>query len=133
MTGLDVVRCARTWIGTPYVPQASLKGKGTDCIGLVLGVGLELGLLDGSGIPPYRESDVELLETELRKRLDPSPGCDMGDAIVFALHRRLHAGICAGDTLIHLHGSRNGVTEIPFEAKWRSRAVSGWRYRGLDG
>jgi NlpC/P60 family putative phage cell wall peptidase len=29
---------ARSWIGTPYQHQASLKGVGCDCIGLVRGV-----------------------------------------------------------------------------------------------
>ena len=29
---------ARDWIGTPYQHQASLKGAGCDCLGLVRGV-----------------------------------------------------------------------------------------------
>lgn len=31
----DIVAAARGWIGTPYLHQASLKGVGTDCLGLV--------------------------------------------------------------------------------------------------
>ena len=38
----DVVAVARTWLGTPYHHQASLKGVGTDCLGLVRGVLCEL-------------------------------------------------------------------------------------------
>ena len=33
-----VIAAARGWIGTPYLHQASLKGVGTDCLGLVRGV-----------------------------------------------------------------------------------------------
>jgi cell wall-associated NlpC family hydrolase len=33
-----IVAEARTWIGTPYRHQASLKGVGCDCLGLVRGV-----------------------------------------------------------------------------------------------
>ena len=33
-----IVAEARGWIGTPYRHQASLKGVGADCIGLVRGV-----------------------------------------------------------------------------------------------
>ena len=33
-----IVRLARSWIGTPYHHQASVRGVGTDCIGLVRGV-----------------------------------------------------------------------------------------------
>ena len=29
---------ARSWIGTPYVHQVSVKGGGCDCLGLVRGV-----------------------------------------------------------------------------------------------
>lgn len=37
-----IVTEARTWIGTPYQHQASLKGVGCDCLGLVRGVWREL-------------------------------------------------------------------------------------------
>lgn len=38
----DIIAEARTWIGTPYHHQASLKGVGCDCIGLVRGIFREL-------------------------------------------------------------------------------------------
>jgi NlpC/P60 family putative phage cell wall peptidase len=34
----DIVAETRSWIGTPYRHQASLKGVGCDCLGLVRGV-----------------------------------------------------------------------------------------------
>jgi NlpC/P60 family putative phage cell wall peptidase len=42
-TRTEVVAAARSWIGTPFAHQARLKGVGVDCIGLVIGVGRELG------------------------------------------------------------------------------------------
>jgi NlpC/P60 family putative phage cell wall peptidase len=33
-----LVTLARGWIGTPYRHQASLKGVGCDCLGLLRGV-----------------------------------------------------------------------------------------------
>ena len=33
-----VVAIARDWIGTPYRNQASMKGAGADCLGLIRGV-----------------------------------------------------------------------------------------------
>ena len=30
-----VVATARAWIGTPYVHQASVRGAGCDCLGLL--------------------------------------------------------------------------------------------------
>ena len=38
VTRADIVAEARAWIGTPYRHQASLKGVGCDCLGLVRGV-----------------------------------------------------------------------------------------------
>lgn len=34
----DRVAAAREWLGTPYRHQASVKGEGADCLGLVRGV-----------------------------------------------------------------------------------------------
>jgi hypothetical protein len=33
-----IVAAARGWLGTPYRHQASVKGEGADCLGLVRGV-----------------------------------------------------------------------------------------------
>ena len=33
-----IIAEARGWIGTPYCHQASLKGAGCDCLGLIRGV-----------------------------------------------------------------------------------------------
>jgi NlpC/P60 family putative phage cell wall peptidase len=38
LTRAQIVVATRDWIGTPYQHQASLKGVGCDCLGLVRGV-----------------------------------------------------------------------------------------------
>lgn len=43
-TGADIVAEARSWCGTKFHDQAALKGVGCDCIGLIRGVGKELGI-----------------------------------------------------------------------------------------
>lgn len=47
---IDVITCARTYLGTPLQQQARVKGKGIDCIGITLCVGDELGLHDRAGV-----------------------------------------------------------------------------------
>ena len=44
-----MVTQARTWLGTPFHHQARLKGKGCDCLGLIVGVVDELGLKNEQG------------------------------------------------------------------------------------
>jgi cell wall-associated NlpC family hydrolase len=46
VTRADVVRCAREYIGTPWVHQHRSRGVAIDCAGLVICVARDLGLVD---------------------------------------------------------------------------------------
>lgn len=66
----------RTYIGTPWVHQGRLKGKGVDCIGLVLALAQIAGLdPDALGIPadygrfPHRGQLRRIIETHTTKVL----------------------------------------------------------------
>ena len=48
-----IVAEARAWIGTPYQHQASLKGVGCDCLGLVRGVWRAVIGAEPERAPPY--------------------------------------------------------------------------------
>ena len=48
-----VIAAARGWLGTPYHDQASVKGVGCDCLGLVRGVWRELYGAEPLPLPPY--------------------------------------------------------------------------------
>src|SRR5471030_1040572 len=52
-SGGEIVRIARSWIGTPYLHQASVKGAGCDCLGLLRGVWRELRGEEPEDLPPY--------------------------------------------------------------------------------
>jgi len=45
VTRHDVVKEAREWLHTPYRHQHRAKGYGVDCVGLVIGVARNLGLV----------------------------------------------------------------------------------------
>ncbi len=49
----DIVIAARSWLGTPYVHQASAKGAGCDCLGLIIGLYTELLGRAPEAPPPY--------------------------------------------------------------------------------
>ncbi|MDX2236291.1 MAG: peptidase P60, partial [Hyphomonadaceae bacterium] len=44
---------ARTWLGTPYQHQASVKGAGCDCLGFVRGVWRAIYGPEPETPPPY--------------------------------------------------------------------------------
>src|SRR5262245_46482540 len=48
-----IVVAARGWLGTPYHHQASLRGVGCDCLGLIRGVWRELVGPEPQGMPAY--------------------------------------------------------------------------------
>jgi NlpC/P60 family putative phage cell wall peptidase len=71
-----VVAAARGWIGTPYQHQASLKGVGCDCLGLLRGVWRELCGPEPEPIAPYtpdwsEATGAESLQRVLARHLTP--------------------------------------------------------------
>jgi cell wall-associated NlpC family hydrolase len=60
----QIVAEARSWIGTPYRHQASLKGVGCDCLGLVRGVWRALIGDEPQAAPPYSRDWAEALGEE---------------------------------------------------------------------
>ena len=78
----EVVRLARQWVGTPYHHQASKRGAGADCLGLVRGVWRELYGYEAEAPPPYRrdwaeasgrETMLEAASRHLRRSRRPKP------------------------------------------------------------
>ncbi len=47
----DIIRTARSYIGTPFHHHGRLKNIGVDCLGLLIGVAKELNLNDKMGRP----------------------------------------------------------------------------------
>src|SRR6187200_1412340 len=100
-----IVHLARTWLGTPYHHQASVRGVGTDCIGLVRGIYRELHGRDAEAAPAYTRDWAEATAEEMllaaaRRHLVeiPSDRAAPGDVLVFRYRGRTvakHAAIMA--------------------------------------
>ncbi|WP_111735029.1 NlpC/P60 family protein [Roseovarius amoyensis] len=135
--GLAAVRLARGWIGTPYRHQASCRGAGADCLGLVRGVWRELVGAEPEGVPAYSFDWSEVTGEEslwhaARRHFVPRPpGREApGDLLLFrmrsgavAKHLGLQAETGAQASFIHAY-SGHGVVESPLSAPWRRRIVA---------
>jgi NlpC/P60 family putative phage cell wall peptidase len=98
----DIVAEARSWIGTPYLHQASLKGVGCDCLGLVRGIWRALYGAEPEQPPPYTR---DWAEASGRETLAEAAGRHMagvaiadirpGDVLLFAMKNRTPAKHCA--------------------------------------
>ncbi len=83
---------ARLWLGTPYRHQASLRGVGCDCLGLVRGVWREVVGAEPQAMPAYRPDwaeagEAETLLSAARAHLvEIDPGeAQPGDVVLFRM------------------------------------------------
>ncbi|WP_137389927.1 NlpC/P60 family protein [Rhodoligotrophos defluvii] len=133
-----VIAAARAWLGTPYRHQASLKGIGCDCIGLVRGVWRDLGGQPPVALPAYapdwaETGGRELLLDGLARHLASVPVDECRAAAVVAFRWRegavaKHAGILtASDRMIHIHQGIT-VSEVHLNPWWRKRLAGAYLY-----
>ena len=142
ITSSDIVAQARDWIGTPYRHQASLKGVGCDCLGLVRGVWRALYGDEPERVPAYscdwaEASRVESLAEAGARHLIAVSRETMraGDVVLFRWRAGLvakHAAILTGEgTMIHAHDGA-AVAEVAFAPWWHRRVGYVFRFPGVD-
>ena len=147
----DVVAAARSWIGTPYRHQASTKGVGADCLGLVRGIWREVIGPEPEAPPAYRPDWAEVGEDELmldaaRRRLIEKPvgKAQAGDVALFRMSPGAAIKHCAviSDAegpewrIIHAYWGR-AVVESWMGPWWRKRLAAVFAFpqvmtRGAD-
>ncbi len=141
-----IVTEARAWIGTPYRHQASLKGVGCDCLGLLRGVWRTVLGPEPEAAPPYSAGWAESagrgadpLAEAARRHLRPveTPLAafrpEPGDVLLFAFRAHLPAKHCAiatgPDAMIHAHDG-SAVTEVALTPWWRRHLAAAFRFPG---
>jgi NlpC/P60 family putative phage cell wall peptidase len=137
----DIVAAARGWIGTPYLHQASLKGVGTDCLGLVRGVWREV-LGDEPEAPPAyapgwaETGGSETLAMAARRHLIEMPCTEYraGDVLLFRWRAGMpakHAGIAvSAQAMVHAQ-EQASVTEVALSAWWLRHLAFLFRFPGV--
>ena len=150
-----IVKAARGWLGTPYHHQASVKGIGTDCLGLIRGLWRELYGPEPEAMPAYTRDwgDATGSETLLAAacrhlaKLEDASAAQAGDVLEFRMRDEgvaKHAGILvalpasgllerdrAPSRLIHAQEGI-GVVEIELGAWWRRRAAAAFQFPGVE-
>lgn len=156
VTREEIVAEARTWLGTPYAHQASLKGVGCDCLGLIRGVYHFVTGRPTEAIAPYTPmwtvvSTDETMVAGARDHLDeiltetPSmaekiAALQIGDVVLFRMLETQavrHCGIVSvmnGEkSLIHawqMRSAEQSVTvEVYFGLSWRTRLAHCFKFR----
>jgi len=133
---------ARRWLGTPYCHQASVRGAGADCLGLLRGVWRATLGVEPEAPPPYsadwsEASRDERLMAAAMRHLVPvgREAAGAGDVLLFRMRRAApakHLGLLVTDELgqgrmIHAY-SGHGVTETHLTAAWLNRLVAVFRF-----
>lgn len=136
------VAIARGWLGTPYIHQASTRGAGTDCLGLIRGIWREMHGAEPEAPPAYTGDWAEcggqetLWQAALR-HLCPVPDVAVlapGQVLLFRMREGAiakHLGLVSqagtGPRFIHAYTS-HGVIESPLTRPWASRIVARFRF-----
>ncbi len=133
-----IVKVARRWIGTPYHDQASVRGVGCDCLGLLRGVWRDVVGPEPLPVPPYSRDwgeagPVEVLAEAARaamQELDVSEA-RTGDVILFRMRAGAiakHIGVLSsGESFIHAY-ERTGVIEEHLTPAWQRRIAFAFRF-----
>lgn len=141
-SGERIVAAARSWLGTPYQHQASVRGEGADCLGLVRGVWREVVGAEPEPLPAYSSDWAEvggreiLLKAARRWLVEkPADQAEPGDVLLFRMSPGALVKHCAilsavdgpEPKIIHAYWGR-AVVESWLGPWWRARlaGVFGW-------
>lgn len=139
-----VVAEALSWLGTPYRHQASRKGVGCDCLGLIRGVWRTLYGVEPEAVGPYSKDWAEtaggerLLKAARQHFIscDDDGGLEPGRLILFRWRPHLpakHAGITVdGAAFIHAYEGR-GVLISQLVPQWRRRIAGVFAFPAVRG
>jgi NlpC/P60 family putative phage cell wall peptidase len=135
----DITKEARSWKGTRWQHQASLKNCACDCIGLVRGVYRVLTKVDVNteinypatwhlyNAEPWLYNECKKHMTEIRIEQ-----AGEGDILLFKMRPRFvahHCGFLTADkTLIHAYANVGKVVEVTYDVNWQKWTSNVFRF-----
>ena len=131
ITAAQVVAEAMTWIRTPWHRNASLKGIGADCIGVVAGVALELGL-PVRYRSDYSQTPDGSLRLELARQCTQLERREVGCVLLMAfVQEPHHVGIFTGEGIVHAYAQVRRCVFSPWEQYWATKVRGIYRLPGV--
>lgn len=132
--GEQIAAEALTWIGTPFLWQGRIKGKGCDCKGLVAGVAKACGRAEAESFEALAgdygaKVDARRLKAGLARLFDPVTDIQPGDVLLLRMGGKAqHLGIAVSDrAMVHCYSV--GPAMVIKAAIGRGRLDSVWRWR----
>lgn len=137
----EIVQEARRWIGTPYCHQATRRGAGADCLGLIRGVWRAVIGPEPMAPPAYSmdwsepngdEALMQAADQCLRRK--PCIEFEIGDVILFRMRDGAvakHLGIISSvnPTLSFIHAyTGHGVVENSLSGPWMRRITATYSF-----
>lgn len=140
MISQQIIDTARAWAGTPYQHQASCRGAGCDCLGLIRGVWRDIYGVEPEAPPPYaadwaEAEPQELMRDAARRHMREIAIGDAGagDVLLFRMTRggpARHAGIISAPGQMVHACSGHAVREEAI-GRWMRRIAYAFRFPGL--
>jgi len=138
----EIVRVARSWIGTPYHHQASVRGVGADCLGLLRGVWRDVYGSEAEQPPPYTRDWAEangredlLTGAERHLQRIATDAMRPGDVLLFRMRDKApakHVGLLVSSTTF-VHAAEGGAAaEVTLQRWWRRRVVAVFAFPGVS-
>ena len=138
-TRAAILACAESWLHTPYRHQSSVKGVGTDCLGLIRGVWRELYGAEPETPPAYSPDWAEVTGGETLREaamrwLTPVQALQAGDVLLFRMAPNApckHIGILsAPNEILHAYWGKS-VVRSHFAPFWQRRHVASFAFPPL--
>ena len=139
----EITDAARDWLGTPYLHQASAKGAGADCLGLLRGVYRDVYGREPENPPAYspdwneRHAEEEPLLSAAARHLLRTPNETLrhGNVLIFRIMKNgpaKHCGIVtAHNRFIHAYAGR-AVIESWLNRWWLERIAGVFDFPGAQ-
>lgn len=136
-----IIDVTRSWLDTPYRHQGRKKGQYVDCVGLIVGVGAELGMPLNAPLAysPTPASSLVLHYADQELVRMPTNEFALGRIAImwgFDRHEAQHLAIIgerAGQvTMIHALSRSGKVVEHPWDRFWLKRLVRVYEFPNTE-